>query len=117
MTLDFVLKTGQQVEILTSKQGGPSRDWLNFSLGMVKTQRARSKIKAWFKKQDREQNLSQGRQMLEREMHRLGMGDINLESLAHQLDFKNADDMFVDLGCGDLPVNRVIHLIAEDELP
>ena len=117
MTLDFVLKTGQQVEILTSKQGGPSRDWLNFSLGMVKTQRARSKIKAWFKKQDREQNLSQGRQMLEREMHRLGMGDINLENLAHQLDFKNADDMFVDLGCGDLPVNRVIHLIAEDELP
>jgi GTP pyrophosphokinase len=52
--LDFVLKTGQQVEILISKQGGPSRDWLNFSLGMVKTQRARSKIKAWFKKQDRE---------------------------------------------------------------
>jgi len=115
--LDFVLKTGQQVEILISKQGGPSRDWLNFSLGMVKTQRARSKIKAWFKKQDREQNLSQGRQMLERELHRLGLSEINLENLAHQLDFKTTDDMFVDLGCGDLPVNRVIHLIAEQELP
>jgi GTP pyrophosphokinase len=115
--LDYVLKTGQQVEILISKQGGPSRDWLNFSLGMVKTQRARSKIKAWFKKQDREQNLTQGRQMLERELHRLGLVDINLENLARQLDFKNTDEMFVDLGCGDLPVSRVIHLIAEQELP
>ena len=115
--LDYVLKTGQQVEILISKQGGPSRDWLNFSLGMVKTQRARSKIKAWFKKQDREQNLTQGRQMLERELHRLGLSDINLELLARQLDFKTTDDMFVDLGCGDLPVNRVIGLIAEEELP
>ncbi len=117
VTLDYVLKTGQQVEILISKQGGPSRDWLNFSLGMVKTQRARSKIKAWFKKQDREQNLTQGRQMLERELHRLGLSEINLENLARQLDFKNTDDMFVDLGCGDLPVSRAIHLIAEQELP
>jgi GTP pyrophosphokinase len=115
--LDYVLKTGQQVEILISKQGGPSRDWLNFSLGMVKTQRARSKIKAWFKKQDREQNLTQGRQMLERELRRLGLIDINLENLARQLDFKNTDEMFVDLGCGDLAVSRVIHLIAEQELP
>jgi len=115
--LDYVLKTGQQVEILISKQGGPSRDWLNPSLGMIKTQRARSKIKAWFKKQDRDQNLTQGRQMLERELHRLGLSDINLENLARQLDFKTTDDMFVDLGCGDLPVNRVIHLIDEQELP
>lgn len=115
--LDYELKTGQQVEILTSKQGGPSRDWLNSSLGMVKTQRARSKIRIWFKKQDREQNLTQGRQMLERELHRLGLSGVNLENLARQLDFKTTDDMFVDLGCGDLPVNRVVNLIAEQELP
>ena len=113
--LDYVLKTGKQVEILISKQGGPSRDWLNSSLGMVKTQRARSKIKAWFKKQDREQNLSQGRQMLERELHRLGLSDINLENLARQLDLKTTDDMFTELGCGDLPVQRIINLIAEQE--
>ena len=48
--LDYTLKTGEQVEILTAKQGGPSRDWLNPNLGLVRTQRARSKIKAWFKK-------------------------------------------------------------------
>ena len=58
--LDYTLKTGEQVEILTAKQGGPSRDWLNPNLGLVRTQRARSKIKAWFKKQNREQNIIPG---------------------------------------------------------
>ncbi len=56
--LDYTLKTGEQVEILTAKQGGPSLDWLNPNLGLVHTQRARSKIRAWFKKQNREQNIS-----------------------------------------------------------
>jgi len=115
--LDYELKTGQQVEILTSKQGGPSRDWLNASLGMVKTQRARSKIRIWFKKQDQEQNLVQGRNMLERELRRLGLSDINLENLARQLDLKSTDEMFIDLGCGDLSVSRIISLIAQQELP
>jgi len=117
VTLDYILKTGQRVEILTSKQGGPSRDWLNSSLGLVKTQRARSKIRLWFKKQDREQNLAQGRVMLEREFRRLGLGEINLETLARQLEYKNPDEMFVALGCGDLPTNRVIGLISEQETP
>lgn len=115
--LDYELKTGQQVEILTSKQGGPSRDWLNPSLGMVKTQRARSKIRIWFKKQDQEQNLTQGRNILERELRRLGLSDINLENLAHQLDFRSPDEMFVELGCGDLSVNRIITLISQQDLP
>jgi len=113
--LDHVFKTGEQVEILTTRQGGPSRDWLNPSLGLVKTQRARTKIKAWFKKEDREQNLSQGRTMLERELRRLGLGDINLETLARQLDYKNPDEMFVDLGCGDLSMSRIISLLSEQE--
>jgi GTP pyrophosphokinase len=113
--LDHVFKTGERVEILTSKQGGPSRDWLNPSLGLVKTQRTRSKIKAWFKKEDHEQNLSQGRGMLEKELRRLGLSDINLETLARQIDYKNPDEMFVDLGCGDLAMSRIINLLSEQE--
>lgn len=115
VTLDYVLKTGQRVEILTAKHGGPSRDWLNASLGLVKTQRARSKIRLWFKKQDREQNLAQGRVMLEREFRRLGLGEINLEMLSRQLEYKTPDEMFVALGCGDLPMGRIISLISEQE--
>jgi GTP pyrophosphokinase len=113
--LDYVLKTGQRVEILISKQGGPSRDWLNPSQGLVKTQRARAKIRLWFKKQDREQNLTQGRQMLEREFRRLGLGEINLEILARKFEFRNTEDLFVALGCGDLAINRVIGEISETD--
>jgi guanosine-3',5'-bis(diphosphate) 3'-pyrophosphohydrolase len=107
------LKTGDQVEILTAKRGGPSRDWLNPNLGLVKTQRARSKIKAWFKKQEDEQNLAQGRATLERELQRLGITSTNYEKLARELGFKIPDDMFIALGCGDLSVNKVIRQLSE----
>ena len=85
VTLDYQLKTGDQVEILAAKQGGPSRDWLNPNLGLVQTQRARSKIKAWFKRQNREQNLIQGKVILEREMRRLGLTDMFITSLAFSI--------------------------------
>lgn len=114
VTLDYTLKTGDQVEILTAKQGGPSRDWLNPSLGLVKTQRARSKIRAWFKKQDREQNLTQGKAMFEKELRRLGITDVDVEKLAQDFDFKNADDLFVAIGCGDIGLGRVINRISDE---
>ena len=107
------LKTGDQVEILTAKRGGPSRDWLNPNLGLVKTQRARSKIKAWFKKQEDEQNLAQGRATLERELQRLGITSTNFEKMARELGFKTPDEMFIALGTGDLSVNKVIKQLSE----
>ncbi len=109
------LQTGDQVEILTAKRGGPSRDWLNPNLGLVKTQRARSKIKAWFKKQEDEQNLAQGRATLERELQRLGITQTNFEKMARELGFKLPDEMFIAVGCGDLSVNKVVKQIAEAE--
>jgi GTP pyrophosphokinase len=59
--LDYTLKTGDQVEILTVNRGGPSRDWLNPNLGLVRSSRSRVKIKQWFKQQDRDQNLEHGK--------------------------------------------------------
>ena len=109
------LKTGDQVEILTAKRGGPSRDWLNPNLGLVKTQRARSKIKAWFKKQEDEQNLAQGRATLERELQRLGITNTNFEKMARELGFKIPEEMFIALGNGDLSVNRVIKQLSDIE--
>jgi GTP pyrophosphokinase len=109
------LHTGDQVEILTAKRGGPSRDWLNPNLGLVKTQRARSKIKAWFKKQEDEQNLAQGRATLEREMQRLGITNVNFEKMARDLGFKIPEEMFIAVGTGDLSVNKVIRQISETE--
>ncbi|MEP6895178.1 MAG: TGS domain-containing protein, partial [Chloroflexota bacterium] len=109
------LKTGDQVEILTAKRGGPSRDWLNSNLGLVKTQRARSKIKLWFKKQEDEQNLSQGRATLERELQRLGIPEVNFDTMSRDMGFKNPDELFIALGCGDISISRVIRRFSEEE--
>jgi GTP pyrophosphokinase len=113
--LEHTLKTGDRVEILTVKRGGPSRDWLNPNLGLVKTQRAKSKIRHWFKVQAREQNITQGRSQLERELRRLGIGDVDFTGLASDHGYRNSEDMFYALGCGDLPLGRVINLITLPE--
>jgi len=109
------LKTGDQVEVLTAKRGGPSRDWLNTNLGLVKTQRAKSKIRVWFKDENYQQNLSQGRLLLERELQRLGISEVNFEKMARDLGIKSPDEMFVDLGTGDLSVSKVVKEISETE--
>ncbi|MDP3185972.1 MAG: bifunctional (p)ppGpp synthetase/guanosine-3',5'-bis(diphosphate) 3'-pyrophosphohydrolase, partial [Anaerolineales bacterium] len=110
--LEHELHTGDQVEILTAKHGGPSRDWLNPSLGLVRTQRARSKIRAWFKKQDREQNLVQGKALFEREIQRLGLSEIDeqaLEEIGRSLEFRSLEDIYVAIGSSDLSVGRLIN--------
>ncbi len=115
VTLNYHLKTGDQVEILTSKRGGPSRDWLNTHLGLVNTQRARAKIRQWFKKQDRDQNLSHGREMLDRELKRLGIIDMDIDDLAKSFGYKAPDELYVALGTGDMAIGRIVNLIQEDE--
>src|SRR5690606_6465887 len=120
VSLDTELKTGDKVEILTAKHGGPSRDWLNTNLGLVKTQRARAKIRRWFKRQRREQNITQGKNELDKEMRRLGLQDVNLERLSREFDFRSVDDMYEALGTGDLPLTRIVNYLtftdkSEDE--
>jgi GTP pyrophosphokinase len=112
VALQHELKTGDQVEILTAKRGGPSRDWLNSNLGLVNTQRARSKIRQWFKKEDYQQNVGQGRLLLERELQRLRISQVNFEVLARDLGFKTPEEMFADLGTGDLSASKVVGRIA-----
>jgi GTP pyrophosphokinase len=113
VSLDYQLKTGDQVEILTTKRGGPSRDWLNSHLGLVNSQRARAKIRQWFKKQDREQNLTQGKTILEKEFLKLGMSDINLEDLSDAFERKSIDEFYVAIGCGDLSIHKIVNYLQE----
>jgi GTP diphosphokinase / guanosine-3',5'-bis(diphosphate) 3'-diphosphatase len=112
MTLDYVLQTGEVVEILTAKHGGPSRDWLNSNLKLVNTQRARSKIRNWFKQQDRDQNLEQGKAILDHELKRLGI-DFDLEVLADSFDMRSVEDLYVNIGCGDLSVSRIVNRLSD----
>lgn len=113
VTLDYALRTGDQVEVLTAKQGGPSRDWLNPALGLVKTQRARSKIRFWFKKQDREQNIIQGKAMLDKELRRLGLTEGGQEKILSLSEFSDIEDLYEELGCGDLSLNKLITQLSE----
>jgi GTP diphosphokinase / guanosine-3',5'-bis(diphosphate) 3'-diphosphatase len=115
VTLEYQLRTGDQVEILTAKQGGPSRDWLNPNLGLVNTQRARSKIRAWFKWQDREQNLTQGKALLERELRRLGITGTDMDNLSRNFECKTVDDLYVGVGCGDISLGKIINFLSEVE--
>jgi GTP diphosphokinase / guanosine-3',5'-bis(diphosphate) 3'-diphosphatase len=112
VTLDYVLKTGDMVEILTAKHGGPSRDWLNSNLGLVNTQRARAKIRNWFKDQDREQNLTQGKAVLDRELKRLGL-EMEPDELALTFDYRSPDDLYVAIGCGDMSMGRIINRLSD----
>lgn len=113
--LDYVLRTGDKVEILTAKRGGPSRDWLNQNLGLVKTQRARAKIRRWFKRQAREQNASQGKALLDKELRRLGLQDMNQERLAREFDYRQVEDLFEAIGTGDLPLSRIVNHLQLSE--
>jgi len=113
--LDTELKTGDTVEVLTAKRGGPSRDWLNNNLSLIKTQRAKSKIRVWFKILQDEQNLATGRGMFERELQRLGLSDINFEKLARNLGYKTPDAMFIHLAIGELSSSKLIRQFSEDE--
>ncbi|ANF57986.1 GTP diphosphokinase [Halotalea alkalilenta] len=106
--LTYRLKTGQQVEILTATQGGPSRDWLNPGLGYAKTSRARAKIQAWFKQQARGQNLEEGKALLEREFRRLDLDGLDRERLAQAVNYPTPDDMYAAIGAGDLRVGQVL---------
>lgn len=100
--LNYVLQNGQRVEVLTSKQGGPSRDWLNPALGYLKSSRARAKVRHWFKYQHFDENLAQGRAQFDREIHRLGITSVNHEKVAQRLGFNKVDDFLAALGRGDV---------------
>ena len=112
--LTYPLQNGQRVEILAVKQGGPSRDWLNPSLGYVRTSRAKAKIRHWFKHQHYEENVAQGREALEKETHRLGLPLPNLETLAQKNRFAKPEDLLAAIGRGDITARQVMAAIQEE---
>ena len=116
VSLDYRLQTGDSVEILTAKRGGPSRDWLNPTLEMVRSERARTKIRQWFKRQNREQNISHGRTLLDKELRRLGLESIPFEQVARDLGFAVVDDLLAAVGCGDLHLGKVLTGIVERDI-
>jgi GTP pyrophosphokinase len=108
--LTYVLKTGERVEILTSQQGNPRRDWLQPGLGYLRTSRARAKVQHWFKSQAREENVDAGRHLLERDFKRLALTSIDYKRIARKLQQTAVDDLYAAVGSGDISSAQVLNV-------
>ena len=118
--LTYHVQNGDQIEIITGSQAKPSRDWLSPKLGYLAGARARAKVRNWFRHQDRDQHLRQGRDVLDRELSRLNVKDVATDAIAKQLKHKDTDALCVALGAGDLTsasIATALQHIRGTELP
>lgn len=115
VNLSYNLKTGDQVEILTAKRGGPSLDWLNPNQGYIKTARAREKVRQWFRKHDRDKHIVDGRGVLERELKRLGLEHMAFDTVAQLFGYDKLDDFLAAVGVGDINGAQIANRILELE--
>jgi GTP pyrophosphokinase len=110
--LNKPLRNGQMIEIITVKEGGPSRDWLNPELGFLASHRGRTKVRAWFNAQAMNTTIAKGRDVVEKLLQREGKTAIKLDDLAAQLGFNSADALFEVVGKDELSrraIEAVIH--------
>jgi GTP diphosphokinase / guanosine-3',5'-bis(diphosphate) 3'-diphosphatase len=116
VNLNHQLHTGDQVEIVTSKRGGPSMDWLNPDLGFIKTSRARSKIRLWFRKLNRDKHIALGREVLERELRRMGVLDsMSFDAVAALFDYTRLDDFLAAVGASDINAAQIGQRVLDVE--
>lgn len=111
------LRSGDRVEILTGREPRPSRDWLQPQLGYLGTARARQKVRQWFKHAEVGENVSSGRQILERELQRLGLTQIRFDELARRIGYKTVDDFLAALGSGEVTAAQVTSRLQPPEQP
>ena len=117
--LNYRLNNGDIVEIMTVKSSrGPSRDWLRPNLGYVNTSGAREKIRQWFKKQKRQENIERGRELLEKEFKRLNIKVSNVDDMARLFKYDNTDDFLAEVGYGGITAHTVaMKVVTQTEMP
>jgi GTP pyrophosphokinase len=115
--LHSTLKNGQRVEIIAAKQGGPSRDWLNPEQGYAHSHRARTKVRQWFKAQQLEETLAQGRAIVERELARAGATAVSLDAVAVKAGFGKADELYAAVGRAELNTRQLVAAIRAVRTP
>jgi GTP pyrophosphokinase len=113
--LNTPLQNGQTVEVITTKEGGPSRDWLNPELGFLTSHRAKSKVRAWFNGLAMEQTVAKGREAVEKLLQREGKTAMKLQDLALQLGFKTADDLFEVVGKDEFSLRTIENMLRPPE--
>ncbi len=119
VSLTSFLRNGDTVEVLVGKEAkGPSRDWLNPNLGYVRTTKARDRIRQWFKKEARSDNIEKGREILEKELRRLGTSLANREDIAESFKYESVDDFYEAMGCGEISAAQIaLKLAVQEEQP
>ncbi len=106
--LNHQLETGDRVDIITRKRGGPNINWLSLEQGFIKTNEARKKISAWFRRQTRESNIARGHEILDRELARLGLkSSVSFDQLAELLKFRRAEEMLAQIGAGEITPDKI----------
>ena len=115
--LTYRLESGQRVEIIAAREGGPSRDWLNPQLGFLTSPRARGKVRGWFNAEHHAEAVAQGRAVLEREVHRLGVASPALEPLAQALGRADADELLSALGRGEVGARELQAVLRPGATP
>lgn len=115
--LTFQPSSGDRVEILTGKVSEPRRDWLSQHHGFLSTHRAQEKVRAWFRKIDHEANVMAGRTLLERELKRLALNNVELETLPQKFHLKNLDELLIGLAIGDISASHVARVLHEAVIP
>ena len=113
--LNTPLHSGQTVDVITTKEGGPSLDWLNAELGYLKSSRAKAKVRAWFNLQAQQQTIARGREAVEKLLQREGRTAMKLEELASQLGFRNADALFEVVGKDEFSLRTIETLLRPAE--
>lgn len=113
VSLDHKLSSGDKVEIIKASKGGPSRDWMNESLGYTGDPRSRSKVRQWFRQQEREQNIEYGRDVVERELKRLNVNaQLAVADIARGMHYEDVDLFLARVGFGDIQSNQISGAIA-----
>ena len=115
--LNTPLKNGQTVEVITAKEGGPSRDWLNPEQGYLVSHRARTKVRAWFNALALTETTAKGREAVEKLLQREGKTALKLDDLAAQLGFTSADALFEVVGKEEFSLRAIEQLLRPDESP
>jgi GTP pyrophosphokinase len=114
--LNYKLANAQRVEIMAAKQGGPSRDWLSRELAFLASPRALAKVRQWFRHEDYEKDVAEGRGALDKELHRIGASGESHEKIAAACGFPKLDDFFAALGRGEVTA-RQIEIAVRGETP
>lgn len=115
VSLNTQLQNGQTVEIIATKEGGPSRDWLNADLGYLNSSRGRAKARAWFNARALHETVARGREAVEKILQREGKTAMRLDDLAGQLGFKSADALFEVVGKDEFSLRNIEILLRPPE--